>query len=315
MRVFWALIAALVVAAGAAVFLHHAEPVPAPLPESAAPDVIPQPSPAPAGVPSPAPSPAPKPAEPSTPLDAALKEAGADAGVKVDLPAPAPSLPTPAPAPSPEPAKPTPAPTPPAAAPPPVPSAADMTDAITDALGEAPAKPLPEAPVGVTVTRQDDGTLLIDQRFVVSGEGTPQSPYVVAWEFLTAASETYKPRMGMTKLPGRLEIINNKYVRITGFVAFPIMAQSPDEMLAMYNQWDGCCIGTPPTPYDAVEVKLKEAVSGENRLKTFGTVEGVFKVDPYLVKDWLVGLYTMKDAKLSNTTGINTSPHLTKPQP
>ena len=37
------------------------------------------------------------------------------------------------------------------------------------------------------------------------------------------------------------------------------MAESADASLMMLNQWDGCCIGVPPTPYDAIEVKLKEA--------------------------------------------------------
>jgi hypothetical protein len=81
-------------------------------------------------------------------------------------------------------------------------------------------------------------------------------------------------------------------------VAFPIMATEPTEMLAMLNQWDGCCIGIPPSPYDAIEVKLKEPASNEERLTTYGAVEGKLTVEPYLVRDWLVSLYTMDEATM-----------------
>ena len=98
-----------------------------------------------------------------------------------------------------------------------------------------------------------------------------------------------------------MNILSGKHVRITGNVAFPVMAKEPTEMLVMLNQWDGCCIGVPPTPYDAVEVKLKAAASNEQRLVTYGTVEGVMTVKPYLVRDWLVSLYAMSDATMAET--------------
>jgi hypothetical protein len=81
------------------------------------------------------------------------------------------------------------------------------------------------------------------------------------------------------------------------------MAASPDEMLMMLNQWDGCCIGVPPTPYDAIEVKLKAPAKGNDRLRTSGTLTGQFKVDPYLVKDWLVSLFIMENGELSDAAG------------
>ena len=69
-------------------------------------------------------------------------------------------------------------------------------------------------------------------------------------------------------------------------------------MLMMLNQWDGCCIGVPPTPYDAIEVKLSTPASREQRLAIDGSVSGLLKVDPYLVKDWLVSMYIMDDARI-----------------
>ncbi|MBC7833913.1 MAG: DUF3299 domain-containing protein [Phycisphaerales bacterium] len=169
--------------------------------------------------------------------------------------------------------------------------------APTETSAPAPSDAAATAPLKVEPL--EGGSLRVADRFTITGAGTAAEPYVIPWEFLVATSETYKPRVGQKKLPAWLDLINNKQVKITGYVAFPIMAQEQNEMLLMLNQWDGCCIGVPPTPYDAVEVKLSKGVSGENRLAAYGSVTGKFKVDPYLVKDWLIGLYTMEDAVLA----------------
>jgi hypothetical protein len=103
-------------------------------------------------------------------------------------------------------------------------------------------------------------------------------------------------------------MLDGKWIEITGYVAFPLMVDAPDECLSMMNQWDGCCIGVPPTPYDAVEVRLTEPVSGNARLTTYGTVRGRFKVDPHLVGGWLVGLYLMDETTLTPQTYGGFSP-------
>lgn len=158
---------------------------------------------------------------------------------------------------------------------------------------------------------QPDGSTLVDDRFVIKGVGSKDDPYRVTWEMLVSCEETYKPRAGQKAIPARIKMLDGKWVRVSGFIAFPIMAQSPDEMLTMLNQWDGCCIGVPPTPYDAVEVKLKAAAKGDERLRTSGSVTGVLRVDPYLIKDWLVSLYTMDNAELSDAAGNAPSPSVT----
>lgn len=144
----------------------------------------------------------------------------------------------------------------------------------------------------------DDGSIRVDGRFVIKGRGTKDDPYRVPWDLVVSAQETYKPRVGQTRLPQRVTMLNGKYVRLTGYVAFPITASSPKEMLVMLNQWDGCCIGVPPTAYDAVEVKLAVAAAAQERFMTHGSVEGRFKVDPYEDGGWLLGLYLMEEAKL-----------------
>lgn len=171
--------------------------------------------------------------------------------------------------------------------------------AAAGAGGGAPPTMPADPNAKAKLSPRDDGTVMVDDRFVIKGKGEKANPYVVSWEMLVSAQETYQPRLGRKIIPDRLKMLDGKWVRIAGFIAFPIMAQSQDEMLMMLNQWDGCCIGVPPTPYDAIEVKLAEAAKGDDRLRVSGTVTGILRVDPYLVKDWLVSLYLMDDAMLT----------------
>ncbi len=159
----------------------------------------------------------------------------------------------------------------------------------------------PNAPAKLVA--QDDGTTLVDDRFVIKGDGSKGNPYRVSWEMLLSAQDTYQPRLGRRIIPDRIRMLDGKWVKISGYIAFPLMAQSNDEMLVMLNQWDGCCIGVPPTPFDAVEVKLKKAAVGDDRMRVSGTLSGILRVDPYLVKDWLVSLYLMDDGEMTDLAG------------
>lgn len=158
------------------------------------------------------------------------------------------------------------------------------TDAVTEA-----------APVS------DEADHSPPQRFAIEGEGTREKPYEVSWALLMSASDTYQPRLGRDEIPEQIKKLDGKRVRIRGHATFAMMANEPTEMLLMLNEWDGCCLGVPPTPYDAIEVTLNEPVRGRDRYLSRATVEGTFRVDPYLVGEWLVGLYVMEDVSLSNT--------------
>ncbi|MFM1867368.1 MAG: hypothetical protein RL591_776 [Planctomycetota bacterium] len=144
-----------------------------------------------------------------------------------------------------------------------------------------------------------DGDISVDDAWTVRGAGTNESPYEVSWEYLSSAQETYVPRLSEKKIPARIAFLHGKVVKISGYLAFPLVAPTSSECLAMLNQWDGCCIGIPPTPYDAIEVKLATELKGwKKHTINFGTITGVFKVEPYLVENWLVGLYLMEKSKI-----------------
>jgi hypothetical protein len=152
------------------------------------------------------------------------------------------------------------------------------------------------------IETKSDGSLLVDGKYKIAGKGTEGEPYKLTWDQLVSAQDDYVPKDGRKEIPGRIAMLDGKWIEITGYVAFPLMADSSDELLSMLNQWDGCCIGIPPTPYDAIEVRLTKPVEGNARMATFGTVRGKFKVDPHLVGGWLVGLYAMDQAIMTPQT-------------
>ncbi|HMN42012.1 MAG TPA: hypothetical protein PKE29_14300 [Phycisphaerales bacterium] len=319
MRLFWTIIALLALSTAAWWFLRTPEGLPPPprAPEPGAP-TPPDPRPVPPEAPEPTPAHvaivAPKLADRRTPATAPAAAPAAQP-VTPEKPAVA-DEPAPAPEPGATPARAA-TPRPPDAPPPTVaPDAASELDRLLGVTPEPlpeppphaqapkpPASPAPASGAPVKLSRQDDGSTLVDDKYVIKGTGTKADPYRVTWEMLVSAQDTYQPRLGRKVIPERLKMIDGKWVRISGYIAFPIMSASPDEMLMMLNQWDGCCIGVPPTPYDAIEVKLKAAAKGDVRMRTTGTLTGLFKVDPYLVKDWLVSLFIMDNGELTDAAG------------
>ena len=138
---------------------------------------------------------------------------------------------------------------------PPIVRAADAVDlGLDQTIHDAKVVP------GNIVLKKDAKTgemlLYADGKYEIRGLGTPESPYRVSWECLTSASESYMPRLHENEIPQRIALLHGKVLEIDGYQAFPLMVSETKELIVMLNQWDGCCIGVPPTPYDAVEVKL-----------------------------------------------------------
>jgi hypothetical protein len=152
------------------------------------------------------------------------------------------------------------------------------------------------------IERRDDGSTVLDEQFVVRGSGSEEDPYEITWDLLVSCSETYQPRLGKLKIPQRVAMLNGTHVRITGYLGFPFAATEVKELLVMLNRWDGCCLGVPPSPYDGIEVRLARPFAtrgGGHMIFNYGTIKGRLMVDPYLINEWLVGLYLMEDAELT----------------
>lgn len=149
------------------------------------------------------------------------------------------------------------------------------------------------------IRRVGANELKVDDEFTLMGDGTQENPFRPTWEYLYSAGDTYAPRLGDTDIPQRIALLDGAWVSISGYTVFPLVTGKTTELLIMLNQWDGCCIGVPPTPFDAIEVGLTEAVMrGPKHSISFGTITGRLKVDPYLIEDWLVGLYLLEEGTL-----------------
>lgn len=153
-------------------------------------------------------------------------------------------------------------------------------------------------PNRLEIVEQEDGTKLINDQFVLAGSGTKEDPYAITWDYLTSVRQTYRPREGLKDIAAHVKMLDGKYVKIGGYLQFPLAASEPKELLVMLNQWDGCCIGVPPTPYDAIEVSLATPATRGEKFAVEGALVGQLKIDPYLVGDWLIGLYLIGDASL-----------------
>ncbi len=146
------------------------------------------------------------------------------------------------------------------------------------------------------IVHKPDGSLLFDDRFVVKGSGTADDPYRFSWELLASAESVLSQHPDLKEVPARISFFNGKHVRIAGFVFTATYRAGATEVLVMRNTWDGCCIGVPPTPYDAIEVNLKESLSSEDLARSdFGTLDGVLKIDPCVKDNWLLGLYVVEN--------------------
>lgn len=139
---------------------------------------------------------------------------------------------------------------------------------------------------------------LVDGKYIVAGDGSAEAPFEITWDLLVLASQTYQPRQGRTELPPQVQAVNGKRIKLAGYFAVPIASTDPKEVLFMLNMWDGCCIGIPPSPYDAVEVRLKEPLGGGKQFVNYATLTGTLVVDPYVQNGWLLGMYVMSDGEL-----------------
>ena len=178
--------------------------------------------------------------------------------------------------------------------------------AAFEAIDEPPLIPPSLAPAKIDIydvqgasmiERTDDGALIIDSKYTLKGSGTQVDPFVVPWDLLVSVQDDFDPGRSALRIPERVALLQDKWVRLEGYVSFPLMSNEPSELLAMLNMWDGCCIGVPPSPYDAVEVRLKRPVTGDDVYATGGSITGRFSVKPYVVKSWLVGMFMMDDAE------------------
>lgn len=162
-----------------------------------------------------------------------------------------------------------------------------------------------EVPAGPSYELRADGSFkVLDANQWVQGAGTEAEPFVLSWEVLKSIDKHYDPKNGKDKLPDWLDLLEGKVVTIEGNTLVPVVASTTRELLIMKNPWDGCCIGVPPTPYDAVEIALDHDVDFGNSAVGYGSVVGTFYADPYVVDGWVLGVYIIEEAQYRSGEGV-----------
>lgn len=180
-----------------------------------------------------------------------------------------------------------------------------------DLLGESGARVVPLEPTAFArpliipdlrnptdvVRRLDDRTLELDGRFRVTGNGSANDPYRISWELLTSSSAFIDPAQTATTPPPWVRLLDGTYIELSGYYSTALRVPIATNLLLTLNRWDGCCIGLPPTPFDAIDANLAAPLDMNGKhLFRFGTFRGRLIVEPFSAGTYLLGLYRLEDA-------------------
>ena len=214
------------------------------------------------------------------------------------------SEPTPSTLPQPQPPAPTSTVTSEPPASPPPPAAIPAPD--LDLLGESGSIVRPK-PALLTDTRSpndvvrriDDRTLELDGRFRIIGNGRADDPYRISWELLTSANAYIDPTVKALTPPPWVRALDGTYIEISGYYSTAVRVSAAKNLLLTLNRWDGCCIGLPPTPFDAIDMDMREPVMMQGlHLFRFATFRGRLVISPFETGGFLLGLYRLEDTTL-----------------
>jgi hypothetical protein len=188
-------------------------------------------------------------------------------------------------------------------------SAAQGSEPVTrptpdmDLLGEDGARIAPPAPTPDarrpedTLRRIDARTLELDGRFRITGNGSADDPYRIPWELLTSVMGIVDAESGALVAPPWVRLVDGTYVEISAYYSTPVRVRLAMNVLLTLNRWDGCCIGLPPTAFDAIDTAMREPIDMKGlHLIRFGTFRGRLVVEPVAAGGYLLGLYRIEDA-------------------
>jgi len=148
------------------------------------------------------------------------------------------------------------------------------------------------------VTRRIDArTLELDGRFRVVGNGSPGDPYRISWELLTSAGAFVDPARDALAPPPWVRALDGVWIEISAYYSTAVRVTSTKSVLLTLNRWDGCCLGLPPTPFDAIDASLAAPLELRGlHLFRFGTFRGRLVIEPFAAGPFLLGFYRLEDA-------------------
>jgi hypothetical protein len=171
------------------------------------------------------------------------------------------------------------------------------------AIMNTPTLSAPTSPEPTDVIRVDARTIQLDGRFDVSGTGSISDPYKITWPLMLSA-QSGMGSDGVITVPKYISLLDGTSIEISGYLAPPVARDLTEELLVMRNRWDGCCIGTPPTPFDCIEVRLDKAIPVKGKhLIQYGTIRGILRVEPFSAGKYLLGLYRIEHGQVEGFGG------------
>lgn len=181
----------------------------------------------------------------------------------------------------------------------PAPAAAEFDPLALLLPPASAAPPLPtdtRSPAEVT-RRIDARTLELDGRFRIVGNGSADDPYRINWELLTSAGPFVDPAQNALAPPPWVRALDGVWIEISAYYSTAVRVSSTKSVLLTLNRWDGCCLGLPPTPFDAIDTSLASPLELRGlHLFRFGTFRGRLEIEPFTAGPYLLGLYRLEDA-------------------
>ena len=180
---------------------------------------------------------------------------------------------------------------------------APMMDTPTLSAERPEALSTSPSPEPTNVIRVDARTIQLDGRFDISGTGSISDPYKITWPLMLSA-QSGMGSDGVIAVPKYISLLDGTSIEISGYLAPPVARDLTEELLVMRNRWDGCCIGTPPTPFDCIEVRLDKAIPIKGKhLIQYGTIRGILRVEPFSAGKYLLGLYRIEHGQVEGSGG------------
>ena len=94
--------------------------------------------------------------------------------------------------------------------------------------------------------------------------------------------------------PPWIRLLDGTSIQISGYYSTPVRVTVAKNLLLTLDRWDGCCIGVPPTPFDAIDITMREPLLMRGmHLKRFGTFRGRFAVECVDAAGFLLGCFLL----------------------
>ncbi|MSR44276.1 MAG: DUF3299 domain-containing protein [Phycisphaerales bacterium] len=165
-----------------------------------------------------------------------------------------------------------------------------ITPSTAPPIGQPVIAPDAPAPVAPSSEHHD--------QFDFKGTGSTTDPYRITWLLMKSAEDPNEPN-GEVRIPKNLAQLDGTSIEISGYLAPPVQQETTSELLVMQKRWDGCCIGTPPTPFDCIEVRLDAPVTMRAmHLIQYGTIRGTLRIEPFIAGKFLLGLYRIENGRV-----------------